>query len=699
MAAQFSLDELETELKRRGGVITGESVLAPREEGGWQEEVGKGIASLGKGSLAGILDIVGGWGNLYDYLNKETGKDPSKLSSQGMKEALNKLTGIDLQKIDGYKAAYTVGRTGAPAAALSAVGLPGLFGRTAKGLAGEAGIAGGTGLAAETVAPDSPLAQFAMQTTPYAIKGGLGMARSSMLKPAGELRPTTPDLLSVGPLTPGEATGSRMQLAKEARTEAAPAIEAKGTSFRQEQALSTESFLNNLFNKASSTAIANPQETANKLTTAFQNYGKSLSSKLTSDAKRDFGAVKASGGMIDTQPVIVSVENALASIPKETPGFSGLQENLNKILKEFSIPEVPATSTPSLIVNEAGLPAMVTETAAVPAQSLKIPAERLQKNLSAWGQAAWSGEYTLNNSNIFSGIAPGQAKGIARAVLRGYKNALDDAIDAGIPGADQLKKARDTFSANLDKIDEFAERPIVKAFGKPVHQLVPEEVLPQLADMPDTQRKLLFQIMGKEAPEMADTIRRLQFNKVLSEAQAPGRAAESPTFIIDKALTELDKKSGDFSFLFVNPDDKANAMKALQYMRSVIKQTSGDVGGIKGADIYSSARGLGAQSGLANALKELGLVFKDLLASPNAMADVVFNAETVKTMMAAKNKPTLQKVLDTMSSVGKATAVRAVRAGPRMGEAQVAEPQPEQAVEGGPNLEQLMEELQKREPQ
>jgi hypothetical protein len=667
MAAQFSLDELETELKRRGGVITGESVLAPREEGGWQEEVGKGIASLGKGSLAGILDIVGGWGNLYDYLNKETGKDPSKLSSQGMKEALNKLTGIDLQKIDGYKAAYTVGRTGAPAAALSAVGLPGLFGRTAKGLAGEAGIAGGTGLAAETVAPDSPLAQFAMQTTPYAIKGGLGMARSSMLKPAGELRPTTPDLLSVGPLTPGEATGSRMQLAKEARTEAAPAIEAKGTSFRQEQALSTESFLNNLFNKASSTAIANPQETANKLTTAFQNYGKSLSSKLTSDAKRDFGAVKASGGMIDTTRVKAEIDGLANSLPT-APGLEGLRSSLGRLSAELE-------ANPTM------------------------PLSTLQQELGAWGKAAWSGEYALKGTDLFAGVAPGQTKGIARQVLRAYKSALDDAIDAGIPGADQLKKARDTFSANLDKIDEFAERPIVKAFGKPVHQLVPEEVLPQLADMPDTQRKLLFQIMGKEAPEMADTIRRLQFNKVLSEAQAPGRAAESPTFIIDKALTELDKKSGDFSFLFVNPDDKANAMKALQYMRSVIKQTSGDVGGIKGADIYSSARGLGAQSGLANALKELGLVFKDLLASPNAMADVVFNAETVKTMMAAKNKPTLQKVLDTMSSVGKATAVQAVRAGPRMGEAQVAEPQPEQAVEGGPTLEQLMEELQKREPQ
>lgn len=667
MAAQFSLDELETELKRRGEVLTGESVLATREKGDWKEEVGKGLASLGKGSMAGILDIVGGWGNLYDYLNKETGKDPSKLSSQGMKEALNKLIGWDLQKIDGYKAAYTVGRTGAPAAALSAVGLPGLFGRTAKGLAGEAGIAGGTGLAAETVAPDSPLAQFAMQTTPYAIKGGLGMARSSMLKPAGELRPTTPDLLSVGPLTPGEATGSRMQLAKEARAEAAPAIEAKGTSFRQEQALSTESFLNNLFNKASSTAIANPQETANKLTTAFQNYGKSLSSKLTSDAKRDFGAVKASGGMIDTTRVKAEIDGLANSLPT-APGLEGLRSSLGRLSAELE-------ANPTM------------------------PLSTLQQELGAWGKAAWSGEYALKGTDLFAGVAPGQTKGIARQVLRAYKSALDDAIDAGIPGADQLKKARDTFSANLDKIDEFAERPIVKAFGKPVHQLVPEEVLPQLADMPDTQRKLLFQIMGKEAPEMADTIRRLQFNKVLSEAQAPGRAAESPTFIIDKALTELDKKSGDFSFLFVNPDDKANAMKALQYMRSVIKQTSGDVGGIKGADIYSSARGLGAQSGLANALKELGLVFKDLLASPNAMADVVFNAETVKTMMAAKNKPTLQKVLDTMSSVGKATAVQAVRAGPRMGEAQVAEPQPEQAVEGGPTLEQLMEELQKREPQ
>lgn len=667
MAAQYSLEDLETELKRRGEVLTGESVLVPKEEGDWKQEVGKFFTSAGKGSLSGVLDIVGGWGNLYDYINKTTGQDPSKLSSQGMKEALNKLTGWDLQKIEGYKGAYTVGRTGAPAALLSGFGLPGLFGRTAKGLAGEFGVAGGTGLAAETIAPDSPLAQFAMQTTPYAIKGGFGTAREAMLKPTGELRPTTQDLLSVGPLTPGEATGSRIQLAKEARAEASPTIEAKGTTFRQEQALSTESFLNNLFNKASSTAIANPQETVNKLTTAFENYGKTLSSKLTSDAKRDFKVAEASGGMIDTAKVKSLVDN-LANTLATAPGLEGLRSSLGRL----SI-ELEANPT--------------------------MPIKQLQQELGAWGKAAWSGEYALKGTDLFAGIAPGQTKGIARQVLWAYKGALDDAINAGIPGANQLKKARDTFAANLDKIDEFAERPIVKAFGKPVHQLVPEEVLPQLASMPDTQRKLLFQIMGKEAPEMADTIRRLQFNKVLSEAEATGASAESPTFKIDKALTELDKKRGDFNFLFVNPDDKANATKALQYMRSVIKQTSGEVGGVKGADIYSTARGLGAQSGLANALKELGLVFKDLLANPNAMADVVFNAETVKSMMAAKNKPTLQKVLDTMSTIGKTTAAQAVRAGPRMGETQVSEPQAEKTTETGPTLEQLMEELQKRESQ
>jgi len=319
--------------------------------------------------------------------------------------------------------------------------------------------------------------------------------------------------------------------------------------------------------------------------------------------------------------------------------------------------------------------------------------------LSDWGKAAYSGEYTLNGSNVFAGIAPGQAKGLARAILGGYKEALDAAIDQGIPGAEKLKAARDNFSSNLKQIDEFSERPIVKAFGKPVNQLVPEtDVIPVLKNMPQTQRKLLFQIMGDKSPQLADTIRRLQFYEVLTSAKnaAGGASASDPAFSIKTALSQMNSKKGDFAFLF---DDKAGAMEAstaMQWMQKVLQsEKPAAIGGGVG-DVYAVTRGVGGTSQVALMLQEIGSILRDTLADPNKFADVIFNPETVNNMVKAKNKPTSKSVSDALTSLAKVTGVAAVKAGPRM-----ATDQP--TVEGQPTemapttLQEMEAELLKRE--
>lgn len=668
MAAQYTLEELEAEQARRSGKpYTGTSVLEPQQETTAVDEFKKFAESALKGAATGIsADLFGGWGNLYDYLKKS--KDPSAFSTQGIIKGIENLTGVNLLKVPGYTGAFEFSRAGAPAAGLTAVGLPGLFSRTPKGVVGEFGVAGTTGVAAETVAPESPLAQFAIQSSPYAAKGLLGMTQARMTKPVGQLPPETADLLTVGRMTPGEATGSRRQLATEQRVEAAPSIEAKGTTFRQEQATDVESYLNKLFDRASSKAITDPQALTDTLSTSFQNFGKALSSKLRSDASKDFGAASRSTGLIDTQPVISAVQKHINEISPEVPGFSSIQASMAKILDEFAIPEKPATSTPSLIVDESGRPAMVTETPAVPADSLKIPIDRLQKNLSAWGQAAWSGEYDLKGTNIFAGIAPGQAKGIARAVLRGYKDALDSAIDANVPGADKLKKARDNFANNLRKIDEFSDMPIVKEFGKPSNQLVPEtDVIPKLRDMPQTQRKLLFNIVGDQAPEVADSIRRLQFNDVLDSAFKAAAAKNEPSFVIDKALQGLNKKDGDLSFLFPNQADLNDATRAIKYMKTVLQSSQGGAEAFApGVTAYGITRGVGATSATANAISQVASAIRDVLADPNAFANIIFDKDTVKSMLELQKASSVSKAIDVLGNIGKATAVQAVRSGPRL---------------------------------
>lgn len=63
-----SLQDVEAEMQRRGLTTSSQSVFDP-EEGG-VSEFKKFGESLLKGSAKGIVSLVGGWGNLYDYLKE-----------------------------------------------------------------------------------------------------------------------------------------------------------------------------------------------------------------------------------------------------------------------------------------------------------------------------------------------------------------------------------------------------------------------------------------------------------------------------------------------------------------------------------------------------------------------------------------------------------------------------------------------------
>lgn len=663
--AEISQQQALEELKKRGIVTSGESVL--EEEGTTFQEFKKGAESLLKGSAKGIVDIVGGWGNLYDYLRKSP--DPSALSSTGILKGIRDLGGPDLQQISGYRGAFEFGQAAAPAAAMSAAGLPGLFGRTPAGLAGEFGVAGTTGVAAQQIAPDSPLAQLAIQASPYALRGGIMTARKSLTSPTGQVPTTVDDLLRVGRMTPGEATGSRVQLATEARTEAAPSIEAKGTEFRQAQAKDVESFLDSLFKRASSQARG-AEETAQATVNAFTNYGKALTGQLRSQAARDFGAAKSSGGKIDTTPVVSIVSEQLANIPPEIAALAPVRNSLQKIIDEYSIPAQAEVITPSTILGPTGQPASVSITPAIPAGLREISIDRLQKNLSAWGEAVYSGKADFGKGNIFEGVAPGQVKGIALSVLRGFRDSLDQASTEGVAGADKLIKARDNFKANLAKIEEYSERPITKAFDvERATDLTAEKAVTRLVNATPSERKFLVEVLNSSPDGAAifDTVRRQQFNQVLSRASeaAAGAAADSPEFVIKSALTELSKRKGDFDYLFTNPKDKADALTAMQYMQKVLKSESvGAAGGLKGGDVYATTRGFGGTSQTANLAKEAVGLIRDIVANPAAFADVIFNPDTVKAMKEAQQATTVKKLTNVVTKLGDAAAKFTPRVGP-----------------------------------
>lgn len=669
--SEMSLEELLAERARLSGqpvnadyrsVLQGE---APKE-GMTPSEFKKFMESSFKGAARGVSELIGGWGNLYDYLKQS--KDPSAFSTAGITKGIQNLTGVDVMRIPGYTGAFEFSRAGAPAALTTALGVPsGLFGRTVKGLAGEYGVAGGAGLAAEALTPNSPAGSFAIQTLPYLTAGGIRKTREGFIKPIGEISQETAGLIrDVGPMTPGEATGSRVQLARESKTEANPSIEKKGISFRQQQASSVENFLNNLFSSASQKAIT-PAEVTEKVSSSFTNYGKALANNLKRQASTDFNAAEKTGGMVDTGPVVdrlTQLKNSLR--PDLNPADATFSNKIQTILDSLVRPEVPEVRKPSMILGEGGQPAFETVTAGTPAGTNKISISDLKRALSGWGDAAWSGNYTLNNSNVFEGLAPGQAKGVARTVLNGFRDALNNAIDTNVPGAELLKDARTNFSKNLDKIDEFAEMPIVKTFGKQVHQLVPEDVVNTLKNQPPSQRALTIGILQSDAPEVLDSVRKAKFNDILSSAQIPNAPTGTPNIDFNKLLSGLNDPQ-EMGFLFSNPADMAKASQAVKYMQQVLQKAQGaEPTGLKGSDIYSFAKAGGGTAQASNFFKELYLGFKDLIANPNAMADVIFNPETTTKMIKAQNAPTLEKIRNVLADFTKFGAIQEVRAMPRM---------------------------------
>lgn len=667
-----NLADLIEEKQRRAGQVTGgtRSVLAEPEDTSNFEEFKRFTTSLLKGSTAGLIEMAGGWGNVYNALKSDK-TTPSPLSGQGVIKAIAEAGGPDLMKIQGYKGAYNFGRAAAPAAALTAAGVPGLFGRTAPGIAGEFGVAGTLGAASQEMFSDSPLAQFALQSAPYALMGGIRTGREFTTRPTGKL-PSVGEsdaLLYVGRMTPGELTGSRPQLAKEARVEVKPQIEERANIFRQAQAKDIEGFVTDVFNKTTR-AAGSVEEAASNAMNAFNNYGKALSSRLSRSAKADFKEAKAAGGQVDTTSVLSVLDEKLAALPPEIAALDPMRNALNRIKSEYLIPGTEASITPSTILGPTGQPAAITTTAATPASARSIDIDRLQKNLSAWGEAAYSGKADFGKGNIFEGVAPGQAKGIAISILGGFRDALDNAIANNVPGAEKLLKARDNFKNNLSQIEEFSNRPLTKYFDVPIASaLTPEGVIDKLSKAKPSERLFLAEVLSyhPEGSLVWDTVRRSQLDALVEKARkAAGGAAEgSPEIDLNVLLKELNNKKGDFGYL-LDPTAKSDINLAMQWLRKVAKGATEGETSLKG-DIYGATRGVGGSSQTGLLLGEAASLARVILENPKAIADVVFNPNTVKKLVDAKAKSTPQKIVEAIRDVATTTGQQALRTGPRIG--------------------------------
>jgi hypothetical protein len=709
------MNAIEAEMRKRGidpnayggNAKEQRSVFDKEQEKTFTQNVRDFGESLVKGGAKGVLDIVGGWGNLYDYLSKK--KDPSAFSTQGMVQGIKEISGVDLNTIPGFRGAYEFGAAAAPAAALTAAGLPGITGRAGMGAAAiEAPVAGVTSMAANAIAPDSPAAQFALQAAPYAVASGLRAGKGQLLKPEGMRTPADTGVLAVGRLTPGQFTGNRQQLAREERVRAAPESGDLPRQFDIQQASDVRNYLTGLFNRAGDMNV-DPEALNKQVWTSFNNFGSALSSQLKSQANKDFSAARNSKSKIDTTPVLQMVDKEIANLNPEIPQNASFIRALQEIRKSFLEEGSPEQVVQSTILGPSGQPAATTVLPAVPDKARKIDIERLQNNISAWGEAAFKGSSSLADvpgTSMFSDVALGQVKNFSRKVLRAYKDALDQAIDQGVVGAERLQIARDNFAKNIDKIEEFANYPITKVFDvERVTDLVPEDVVMKLATLPKSQQTILYNTLGQQAPDVANQVRGILFQDVLNKADIKGAAANTPTFNIQAALKGI--QSGEFNFLFPTAADKADAIKAMSFMQKAL-QSEGRSGGpsmMSGGEAYATTRALGGTAQSGNLVKILTDSIKglaDYVASPKALADVFFDPNINNALKEAqRQKPKSEIIQRGIEAVGKYVGATALRAGPQISPENPEDMSMQQLpttspVEPGPREEEIKQELQKR---
>jgi hypothetical protein len=584
MAYKPSADELVeliAEQERRAGRVTGENrstVAYVPEKTTTLEETKRAVTALLKGSTKGIIDLIGGWGNLYDVIKEN--KDPSALSSRGIVNAIAKAGGPDLMKLQGYKGMYDIGQAGAPMAVMSAMA-PGssLFNLStpARTAAAEFTTAGGLGLASQQVAPESMGAQAAMQTLPYLVKGGVTGLRSKaqqdrineyksmlppkdanifeefMLRGQGSSDPViaadiarlsrSPKYLElIANLNEGAAKKAVMGMepravpltAEESKVGIIQGIQNKLDKIRDSGASS-------LFERAkelgAGKGIVDPTITLTKIDALIKEY----SSQLSPNAKR---AVEVLQGIRDRlQPTQSAVYGAKPSstftVREGTEGFTSPAQPGGVRIVERQVPtfdslgtptgmktvreEVPFSGTPS--ATYAGTPATMGTNPASAGTNVswqnapnQLTVEQIQGMLSEFGKKASAGD------NLIKDLSISAERRISSAIFGGLK---DDLVNAAQTASGNDRAALNLLSAARDKVaksstayrEAIAQGMPAFLHDKTIAEISPEKLFETYKGLTPTQRATMRSWVEESDPLMLRNLDKQVFDDFVKSAR------------------------------------------------------------------------------------------------------------------------------------------------------------------------------------
>lgn len=506
------LAALLEERQRRQGQVTGgyQSVLGQPEQTTTKEEIKRAVTSLLKGSTKGIIDIIGGWGNLYDVI--QGSKDPNALSSRGIINAISQAGGPDLMKIQGYKGFYDVGQAGAPAAVMGGITpagslFPNVASRGAR-MAGEFTVGGGLGLLGQQIAPESPYAQLALQSLPYLVKGGVeGLKTRSQQKLLSQYQKDLPESdlgIFNQYILRGQGSSDPLVAADIARLTRSPKYLELVTALNEGAA---KAAVEGMTPKAGK---LNAEQSKTGIIQAIQNK---LEGIRESNADSLFERAKGYGGqtpLVDPSITISKIDGLIGRYSAQsTPNAERAVQVLQSIRDRLSS-TVPVNPEQAALAG-AGAPLEMTN---------KRTIEQVQGVLSEFGKKASAGD------NLIKDLSISDERIISSAIFGGMKDDVSAALRTAT-GADRsalnlLNTARDKVAKASQAYNEaIAQGMPAFLHNKTLAEISPEDLYKTYMGLTPTQRGTMRSWVSNTDQAALDVLDQQVYTNFVNQAKKP----------------------------------------------------------------------------------------------------------------------------------------------------------------------------------
>jgi len=701
-----SLAELIAEQQRRSGRVTGgvRSVLEEPEETTTLQEVKRAVTSLLKGSTKGVIDIVGGWGNLYDYIKES--KEPNPLSSTGLVNAINNVGGPDLMKIKGYKGLYQMGQAGGPAAVMSAVAPGSSLFRLAtpvRTAGAEFTTAGTLGLLSQQVAPESPMAQLTMQTLPYLVAGGVrGYSAKGQQDKINEYKKLLPEgdkNIFDEFMLRGQASSDPVIAADIARLSRSPKylelVTALNEGAAKKAVLGIEPKAAALTQEQAKTGVI--QGIQNKLEAIRDSKSTGLFEKA-----KGYGANLP---LVDPSTTLANIDNLVARYSAQTTPNADRAVQVLRNIRERLVTEVPVNPEQVALRGATG-PIEMTN---------KRTVEQVQGVLSEFGKKASAGD------NLIKDLSISDERIISSAIFGGMKDDLRNAIKTS-SGNDKaalnlLSEARNRVEKSSTAYREAISQGMPAYLqNKTLAEVSPEELLVTYKALTPAQRASMRSWIDNTDAAALSVLDKQIFDDFVSKARTPN-ATGVETVNLElmaknwRGLNTVDKDAL-VTALGTNATEFGSRMKDAELMTrkmSVAQPTIPPI--IGGETVREASAVLGAAGGYATSkVGQLGLDIVNSFSKGGLNEDQLMKAlltpEGAQFLKTAALSPRSANVLSDLTKMENANPVTrfavgtTARLGPRMASAEQPTVQTEeQAIAGQDELAALLQEKALRQQQ